>query len=201
MKKKILPNYIWIGQKTGKGCAYAVANQIITYYNNHRKNASELCTKDEQDGVASAIGLLEDLEVRLSSIYKDNRFNGTFTMDKKPILTKDEIIQLIEDNNPIVCLVGEGDPPIINEETNEYVAVSDYQDGHWVVIIGYDDTNPNKFKILVSDPEIDLEKNDCWISYGIIYYTRFGENNSIITSYFRNATAYPVCKLSEYFLD
>lgn len=185
MGKKTLPGYTWIGQGKTNGCAYAVVNQIINYYNNYKekRGIGRVDPLPEEDNMDSVINILFE-----EGLIEKLGLGEDIGSDKYTIMSFDEIVDLIYHDNPIVSLVGVDPPNKKRQQQTRYEAVNDYEGGHWVAIIGYDD---GKNQILVSDPDPEVGKH--WINYGELYC----EPNV----YFQNSTAIQIGSPGKYFKD
>lgn len=178
----IINNFRHIQQPTKNSCWIACAAMVINHFAGLNYTVQHL---------ANSYGLdLDQKGSPIELIRKVFRYLYTYQempMDGFAVPTVDEIAREISGANvsgvprPLLCCVGTDIPPQkIGERT---LAVSEYKDGHWILIIGIDCVN-NKYLLTISDPEENrlirvIYDSEKYLRYGL-YYTHFWEN----TTYF-----------------
>ncbi|MDO4340116.1 MAG: papain-like cysteine protease family protein [Eubacteriales bacterium] len=130
-------------QTFNNSCWAAVVNSVIEYMNNsHRWGYKEFIP--EEDKMKGAIKILSDL-------YPVSEFpnaQNNFILDDKALPEFEEIKEQINKRNLFISNI-----------SWKYTRKNpDYKEGHWIAIIGYEETKDSKF-LVIHDPNYDKLQN------------------------------------------
>lgn len=167
MCKSIRLNYL--RQPTENSCWLACAAMVANYYgeNNPNLNVEKFAERYGFD-INEMGSAVEAIETALRDTYKNMEMPAdecaipTFEEIKKQILGDNDV----RESRPLLCCVGITEGVPYPEDTSRAKPELEYEGGHWILIVGFEDDN-----ICVADPSA-REWNITKVPYDLLEYKR-----------------------------